>query len=115
MDPSPAGVRWGEGSRPSLRPKVRLQWDEPRGQAVLLYPEGILVLNPTAHAVLALCDGSRTLAEIVRELAGRFDGGLGAGAPGERDPRVAADVGAFLERLDQHGWIVDAGALTDAG
>jgi pyrroloquinoline quinone biosynthesis protein D len=94
-------------SRPRLPSKVRVRWNAPRGQALLLYPEGALALNPTAHAVLELCDGSRTLDEIVSELAGRFDADRGEG---DDRGRMQADVIAFLERLRQRGWVADAAA-----
>ncbi|MBA2565036.1 MAG: pyrroloquinoline quinone biosynthesis peptide chaperone PqqD, partial [Gemmatimonadetes bacterium] len=68
----PARV-WTAGMRPRLSRKVRMQWDEARQQPMLLYPEGLLLLNPGAQAVLELCDGQRTLAEIAAELATRFD------------------------------------------
>jgi pyrroloquinoline quinone biosynthesis protein D len=94
-------------SRPRLPSKVRVRWNAPRGQALLLYPEGALALNPTAHAVLELCDGRRTLGEIVSELAGRFDADHGESADRHR---MQADVIAFLERLRQRGWVADAAA-----
>lgn len=60
--------------RPRLASGVRLQRDRVREQDVLLYPEGALVLNDTAAAVLALCDGSRTLDEIAAELSKQYGG-----------------------------------------
>lgn len=74
MEAPPSSSRWGPSARPRLASKVRFQWNAARNQALLLYPEGALVLNPTARAVLELCDGRRTLEEIVRELAQHFDG-----------------------------------------
>jgi pyrroloquinoline quinone biosynthesis protein D len=59
-------------ARPRLAAKVRLKWDEVRQQPLLLFPEGVLVLNPTAHEVVALCDGRRTVAEIVKTLGEKF-------------------------------------------
>jgi len=41
---------------------------------VLLTPESVTVLNATAAAVLGLCDGARTVGEIVAVLQGRYDG-----------------------------------------
>jgi pyrroloquinoline quinone biosynthesis protein D len=99
---------WRPESRPRLPSKVRVRWNAPRGQALLLYPEGALALNPTAHSVLELCDGRRTLGEIVSELAGRFDADQGGLA--DRRDRMQADVIAFLERLRQRGWVADAAA-----
>ena len=100
---------WRPESRPRLPSKVRVRWNAPRGQALLLYPEGALALNPTAHAVLELCDGRRTVGEIVSHLAGRFEADQGEGA--DRLERMEADVIAFLERLRQRGWVADVAAL----
>ena len=51
---------------------VRLQIDSTTGKSVLLYPEGIVELNETAHEILSRCDG-RTLGEIVCELAEEYE------------------------------------------
>jgi pyrroloquinoline quinone biosynthesis protein D len=59
-------------AKPSLAAKVRLKWDDIRQKPLLLFPEGVLVLNPTAHEVVALCDGRRTVAEIVKTLGEKF-------------------------------------------
>jgi pyrroloquinoline quinone biosynthesis protein D len=40
---------------------------------VLLSPEAVAVLNGTGVAVLGLCDGARTVAEIIVELRSRYD------------------------------------------
>jgi pyrroloquinoline quinone biosynthesis protein D len=56
---------------PRLAKGVRLQSD-PTGKSVLLYPEGIIELNETAHEILSRCDG-RTLGEIVHMLAKEYD------------------------------------------
>lgn len=74
-------------SRPRLSRHIRLTFDRVRQQDVLLGPESVTVLNPTGAAILDLCDGRRTVAEIVAELRGRYD-------------RVADDeVQDFLARL----------------
>jgi pyrroloquinoline quinone biosynthesis protein D len=39
---------------------------------VLLTPEAVSVLNGTGAAILGLCDGRRTVTEIVAELRGRY-------------------------------------------
>ena len=59
-------------NRPRLARQVRMEWDPVREQQVLLAPEGILVLNQTGATILGLCDGERTLVEIVEELRGRY-------------------------------------------
>jgi pyrroloquinoline quinone biosynthesis protein D len=58
---------------PSLWRLARLQFDPVRNQRVLLYPEGVVLLNDTGAAVLDLCDGRRTVAEIASVLGERFD------------------------------------------
>ncbi len=60
-------------TRPALGRRVRLQIDPVSGEPVLLYPEGLLQLNETAHAVLSRCDGDATVEEIVRSLASEYE------------------------------------------
>jgi pyrroloquinoline quinone biosynthesis protein D len=73
--------------RPRLAPHVRLAYDQARQRHVLLTPETVTLLNGTGAAILELCDGVRTLAEILAELGGRYD-------------RVAdSEVRAFLNGL----------------
>jgi pyrroloquinoline quinone biosynthesis protein D len=61
------------GSRPKLAPHVRLSYDQTRQRYVLLTPEAVTVLNDTGAAVVNLCDGKRTLAEIVAELEPQYN------------------------------------------
>ncbi len=80
-------------NRPQLARQVRLQWDPVRKQQVLLAPEGVLALNQTGSTILGLCDGERTVVEIVEELRGRYN-------------RVADDeVRDFLTRLVAKRWV----------
>jgi pyrroloquinoline quinone biosynthesis protein D len=81
-------------SVPRVHPKARLQHDGVRGRDVLLYPEGLVALNATGVAILELCDGVRSLAEIVATLERRY------GTTG-----LAADIGAFLDGLAAKGLI----------
>jgi pyrroloquinoline quinone biosynthesis protein D len=59
--------------RPRLARHVRLTFDRVRDRHVLLTPEQVTVLNGTGAAILELCDGRRTVAEIVAELHERYD------------------------------------------
>ncbi|TDD59491.1 pyrroloquinoline quinone biosynthesis peptide chaperone PqqD [Kribbella antibiotica] len=61
------------GPRPRIRRGVRLSYDKVRNTPVVLHPEGVLIPNPTATAVLELCDGEHSLTEIARLLADRYD------------------------------------------
>ena len=59
-------------ARPSLSKGVRLQIDSTTGKSVLLYPEGIVELNETAHEILSRCDG-QTLGEIICKLTEEYE------------------------------------------
>jgi pyrroloquinoline quinone biosynthesis protein D len=50
-----------------------MEWDPAREQHVLLAPEGVLVLNQTGATILGLCDGERTVVEIVEELRKKYN------------------------------------------
>jgi len=60
-------------SRPALAPGVRLQLDKITGEPVLLYPEGIMALNSTAHEIVARCDGAATVEAIATALAAEYE------------------------------------------
>ncbi|MCX5395530.1 pyrroloquinoline quinone biosynthesis peptide chaperone PqqD [Streptomyces sp. NBC_00102] len=79
---------------PRLVPAVVLRHDRTRGKDVLLMPERVVVLEGSARRVMELCDGTRTVARITDELRERFPG-----AP------VDTEVGPFVERLREKGWI----------
>jgi pyrroloquinoline quinone biosynthesis protein D len=55
--------------RPRLAPGVRLHFDVKRSAWVLLGPERIVETEGPASEILRRCDGSRTVDEIVDELA----------------------------------------------
>lgn len=79
--------------RPALAGHARLRFDATRDRDVLLGPETIVVLNATSADVLRLCDGGRTVAEIVAALQGRYD-------------RVVDDeVRAFLARMAERRYV----------
>jgi pyrroloquinoline quinone biosynthesis protein D len=78
---------------------ARLQYDEVREEHVLLVPEGVVRLNPTAAEVLELCDGERSLEEIVDTLSGRYEGS-----------DLRSDVRGLVDGMTQRGLVVDAAA-----
>ncbi|GAA4908457.1 pyrroloquinoline quinone biosynthesis protein D [Actinomycetospora succinea] len=79
--------------RPKLARFVKTRYDSARERQVLLGPETVVVLNPTGADILALCDGARSVAEIVDELGRRYD-------------RVVDDeVEAFLAKLVSRRWV----------
>jgi pyrroloquinoline quinone biosynthesis protein E len=59
---------------PRLRPGVRVRHDRVGGGDVLLYPEGAVLLNETAAAVVAMIDGTRDADGIAAGLERRYRG-----------------------------------------
>lgn len=86
-------------THPRLITGARLRYDEVREEHLLLVPEGAVRLNPSAAAVLELCDGRRSVDEIVGVLSARY-----AGA------EVGDDVRELVDGMAQRGLLVDAGA-----
>ncbi|MFQ3788050.1 pyrroloquinoline quinone biosynthesis peptide chaperone PqqD [Halomonas sp. A29] len=82
---------------PRLRPGWRLQWEETQGCHVLLYPEGMVQLNDSAGAILALVDGERDVAALIDELTRHYPE-----APSEE---LTQDVIEFFVDALQQGWI----------
>ena len=85
-------------SRPALWRLARLDFDPVRQRRVLLYPEGAILLNDTAAEILELCDGTRTIADIARELGARYDAD------------VTQDVADYLSQLADREVVRDASA-----
>jgi pyrroloquinoline quinone biosynthesis protein D len=83
-------------TRPRLVTGARLRYDEVREEHQLLVPEGVVRLNPTAAEVLGLCDGERSLDEIVDTLSSRYDGA-----------DLGADVRELVGAMAQRGLLVD--------
>ena len=79
---------------PKLNRLFRLQYEEAQKTHVLLYPEGMVRLNQSASEILLLCDGSRTVPEIVSALETKFN------ATG-----LEADVRSMLEEATRRNWL----------
>ena len=86
-------------TRPRLVTGARLRYDDVREEHLLLVPEGAVRLNPTAAQVLALCDGERSLDDIVGELSARYQGA-----------ELRDDVHELIDAMAQRGLVVDAAA-----
>ena len=83
---------------PQLARHVRLSYCRTRQRDILQLPETVVVLNPSGAAILRLCDGRRTVEEIVAELGDHY-----AAVP-------AAEVSTFLTRLAARRCVVMADA-----
>lgn len=61
-------------TRPRLARHVRLSFCRTRQRHILQLPETVVVLNDSGAGILGLCDGRRTVADIVAELGARYQG-----------------------------------------
>ena len=86
-------------TRPRLATGARLQYDDVREEHLLLVPEGVVRLNATAAEVLELCDGERSLDDVVGALSARY-----AGAD------LGEDVRGLVQAMAEKGLVVDADA-----
>jgi pyrroloquinoline quinone biosynthesis protein D len=84
--------------RPRLVEGARLQYDDVRGEHMLLIPEGAVRLNETAAHVLELCDG-RSVDEIAAVLSERYQG-----------TDVTYDVRELVDAMGERGLVIDAAA-----
>lgn len=78
----------------SFSPTHRLQWEEAQQKNVILYPEGMVELNTSSAEILKLCDGTRTLDQLINELEQKF-----------ATTGLSNDINAFLEVALNNGWI----------
>ncbi|MBL6935866.1 MAG: pyrroloquinoline quinone biosynthesis peptide chaperone PqqD [Alphaproteobacteria bacterium] len=82
-----------------VHPFYVFRWEESQEAHVLLYPEGVVKLNDTAAEILKLCDGDRSVTQIIDELKNVYD---------VSDPdtasRIEAGVYKFLEDSHAKGW-----------
>src|SRR5262245_3253356 len=83
-------------TRPHLPAYLKLRHDAGRGRWILLAPERVLTPDDTAVAVLKLCDGKRTVEEIVEALAKEYS------APADV---IRKDVLDLLQGLADKGYI----------
>ncbi|HYW63295.1 MAG TPA: pyrroloquinoline quinone biosynthesis peptide chaperone PqqD [Bradyrhizobium sp.] len=88
-----------EASRPILPRHARLKFDQTRQLWVILAPERVLAPDETAVEILQLCDGARSVAEIVDQLAAKYTAERAA---------IGADVVAMLQDLADKGFLTEA-------
>jgi len=81
---------------PQLSPHYVFRWEASQDAHILLYPEGLIKLNPAAGEILSRCDGSRTGEAIIAELVEAF--------PGQAEA-IARDVEAFFAMAYEKGWL----------
>ena len=59
---------------PRLAPRFRLQFEPAQDAWVLLYPEGMVKLSPTAAEILRRLDGTTSVEGVVQSLQQAFKG-----------------------------------------
>ena len=82
-------------SVPRIGAGFRLQWEPVQDCHVLLYPEGMVKLNPSAGEIMKRCDGQRNVAAIVADLEAAFS-----------TSALEADVLAFVQMAGQQRWLI---------
>ena len=88
-----------ETSRPVLPRHAKLKFDETRQVWVILAPERVLAPDEIAVEVLQLCDGARSVADMVDLLAVKY--------AAEREA-IETDVVAMLQDLADKGFLTEA-------
>ena len=76
-----------------INPMYLFRWEEPQQAHVLLYPEGVVKVNETGAAILKLCNGINTVAEVISELNDKYT------------TDVTDSINKFLEVAHAKGWI----------
>src|SRR5947199_10005203 len=92
-------IQVSEASRPVLPRHAKLKFDETRQVWVILAPERVLAPDEIAVEVLKLCDGVRSVADLIEQLAAKY------AAP--RDA-ISTDVIAMLQDLADTGFLTEA-------
>ena len=93
---SPTRLIVGPETRPHLPAYLKLRHDAGRDRWILLAPERVLTPDQTAVAVLKLCDGKRSVDDIVAALATEYS------APADV---IRVDVLDLLQGLADKGYI----------
>jgi pyrroloquinoline quinone biosynthesis protein D len=88
-----------EASRPVLPRHARLKFDETRQRWVILAPERVLAPDEIAVEILQLCDGARSVAQMIDQLAAKYVAERAA---------IGADVIAMLQDLADKGFLSEA-------
>ena len=88
-----------EISRPVLPRHAKLKFDETRQVWVILAPERVLAPDEIAVEVLQLCDGVRSVADMIDLLAEKY------AAPRKA---IGTDVIAMLQDLADKGFLTEA-------
>ncbi len=79
---------------PEVAPTFRLQWEKAQDCYVVLYPEGMVKLSPSAGEIMKRVNGEQSVADIIADLRQQFP-----------DAELEQDVRKFMEVANENGWI----------
>jgi pyrroloquinoline quinone biosynthesis protein D len=96
--PRSRNIQVTEQTRPVLPRHARLKFDDPRQRWVILAPERVLAPDDIAVEILQLCDGDRSVATIIDQLADKYT------AP---RAEIGTDVLAMLQDLADKGFLAE--------
>lgn len=85
-----------DDDRPRLSPHFVFRWEISQDAYILLYPEGLIKLNPSAGETLKRCDGRTTVSAIIAELQTAFPGA---------DAEIAEGARTFIGVACGKGWL----------
>ena len=80
---------------PKLNRLFKFQFEPAQDCYVLLFPEGMVKLNPSASEILLQVNGERKISDIIDALLAKFPDAEG----------LSEDVFAFFEHADEKRWI----------
>lgn len=81
---------------PRLSPHYVFRYEASQQAHILLYPEGLIKLNPAAAEILQRCNGETTPEGIIAALDAAFPGNTEA---------ITRDTLAFLHAAYDKGWL----------
>jgi pyrroloquinoline quinone biosynthesis protein D len=96
---APRNISVSKTSRPRLPRHAKLKFDETRQRWVILAPERVLAPDEIAVEVLQLCDGVRSVDQMIDQLAEKY--------AADRDA-IGTDVIAMLQDLADKGFLTEA-------
>lgn len=94
---TPQRVLIDADSKPAMPRHIKMRHDEGRGRWIILAPERLFDPDEIAVEVLKLCDGERSVKDIVTVMAKEYN------AP---EDEIRADIVAMLQDLSDKGVVV---------
>ena len=88
-----------ETSRPVLPRHAKLRFDDARQRWVWLAPERVLAPDDIGVEILQLCDGIRSVEQLIDQLAARYAADRG---------EISRDVITMLQDLADKGFLTEA-------